>query len=245
MVNRTVRRDNPSEHLAVRHLVEVPSDGCHARGTVLVVGVPLLYATPLAWSLLRRLDLGGPSSQVASSDGGPQLVVLAGKGPDNDDLVDVAVGLGEEHPKATVVVLSEKTGPRALKSPTTPGGPWFVSLHDSMRDVLAPYEEVGGERKANTLHNSIPRRDAARRALSASKTEDERALLSPREREVLELFAGGADQAEIADELGIAKDTVRSHLSNIMAKLGVVNRVALLARSSEMRTGRVERSALR
>ncbi len=49
--------------------------------------------------------------------------------------------------------------------------------------------------------------------------------LSQREREVLHLLASGASNQEIAQELVIALDTVKRHVSHIFAKLGVSNRV--------------------
>jgi LuxR family transcriptional regulator, maltose regulon positive regulatory protein len=48
--------------------------------------------------------------------------------------------------------------------------------------------------------------------------------LSPREREVLRLIAGGAANAAVAERLGVSPHTVKKHLSHIYAKLGVRNR---------------------
>ena len=45
--------------------------------------------------------------------------------------------------------------------------------------------------------------------------------LSAREREVLELMAGGMSRREIATTLCISLNTVRTHVKNILAKLGV------------------------
>jgi DNA-binding NarL/FixJ family response regulator len=52
-----------------------------------------------------------------------------------------------------------------------------------------------------------------------------RALLSQRELEVLKLLAGGRDNVEIGRELVISPKTVKNHVSSILAKLGVENRV--------------------
>jgi DNA-binding NarL/FixJ family response regulator len=49
--------------------------------------------------------------------------------------------------------------------------------------------------------------------------------LTDREREVLMLVATGASNAEIAESLFLGEATVRTHLSSLFAKLGVVNRV--------------------
>ena len=49
-------------------------------------------------------------------------------------------------------------------------------------------------------------------------------LLSDREFEVLELFAHGCKNREIALALGIQEVTVRFHVKNIVKKLGAKNR---------------------
>lgn len=45
--------------------------------------------------------------------------------------------------------------------------------------------------------------------------------LTPREREVLQLIADGADTKEIAQRLTLSLTTVRNHVQNILSKLGV------------------------
>lgn len=49
-------------------------------------------------------------------------------------------------------------------------------------------------------------------------------LLSQREREALNLMAEGMSNQQIADRLGIAEKTVKSHVSNVLSKLGVSDR---------------------
>ena len=48
--------------------------------------------------------------------------------------------------------------------------------------------------------------------------------LTPRELEVLELVAEGLSNQRIGERLGIAEPTVKSHVSQICAKLGAENR---------------------
>jgi DNA-binding NarL/FixJ family response regulator len=66
-------------------------------------------------------------------------------------------------------------------------------------------------------------RQAQARPSSAS------AVLSPREREVLELLTRGAVNKEIASALDISDNTVKNHLKSIMEKLHVENRVQAVA----------------
>ena len=49
--------------------------------------------------------------------------------------------------------------------------------------------------------------------------------LTPRELQVLQLAAGGASNAEIAEALDITRSTVKNHISSINKKYGVVSRV--------------------
>ncbi len=51
--------------------------------------------------------------------------------------------------------------------------------------------------------------------------------LSDRERQVLELLVAGRTNKEISDELGIEVRTVKLHVSRLMHKAGVDNRIAL------------------
>lgn len=55
-------------------------------------------------------------------------------------------------------------------------------------------------------------------------------LLTPREREVVQLISEGKTDKEIAGSLGIAADTVANHVAKVFAKLNVRNRAHLMAR---------------
>jgi DNA-binding CsgD family transcriptional regulator len=48
--------------------------------------------------------------------------------------------------------------------------------------------------------------------------------LTRREREIVELIAGGRDNAQIAARLGLSEKTVRNHITSIFAKLEVESR---------------------
>ena len=66
------------------------------------------------------------------------------------------------------------------------------------------------------------------------RAPDEREVgraLSAREREIVRLVAEGQTGPEIADELGIAHDTVRTHVRHAMDKLGARSRAHLVAKA--------------
>lgn len=52
-----------------------------------------------------------------------------------------------------------------------------------------------------------------------------RTLLTPRQLDVLKLLTAGKSTAEIADDLGLRPTTVRNHIANILAALGVHSRL--------------------
>jgi two-component system response regulator DesR len=58
--------------------------------------------------------------------------------------------------------------------------------------------------------------------------------LSPREREVLELIATGATNAEIAAQLFLSPHTVKEHTSALYRKLGVRNRAEAVQRAQRL-----------
>lgn len=60
------------------------------------------------------------------------------------------------------------------------------------------------------------------RRKAAPQLEEE---LSAREKEVLQSLASGLTNKEIGNQLGIAENTVKNHLKNILAKLHLENRV--------------------
>jgi RNA polymerase sigma factor (sigma-70 family) len=59
--------------------------------------------------------------------------------------------------------------------------------------------------------------------------------LSPREREVCELIAAGLANDDIAQRLTISRYTVKVHVSNILGKLGVPDRVHVVLAWSRLR----------
>jgi NarL family two-component system response regulator LiaR len=68
--------------------------------------------------------------------------------------------------------------------------------------------------------------EAAEALIHANAQAREMEGLTEREQEVLKLMVDGLNNAQIADSLVVSLSTVKYHISNILMKLGVENRVA-------------------
>lgn len=100
-------------------------------------------------------------------------------------------------------------------------------LKDALPDEVARAVRVIADGEA-LLAPSVTRRlieDVARQAPAPVVDEHLLASLTAREREVLELIARGRSNHEIAAALFIAEQTVKTHVSKILAKLGLRDRV--------------------
>jgi DNA-binding CsgD family transcriptional regulator len=85
-------------------------------------------------------------------------------------------------------------------------------------------------RDRNVLDLLLPHlRQFLRGARRRPSAHDEVAGVTPREREVISYVARGHTNAEVARLLGISAETVRKHLENTYAKLGVHTRTAAVA----------------
>ena len=58
--------------------------------------------------------------------------------------------------------------------------------------------------------------------------------LAPRQRQIVSLVASGATNREISEALNISENTVKSHLKDVFAELGVTSRTAAVRRAREL-----------
>lgn len=94
-------------------------------------------------------------------------------------------------------------------------------LIQTVRRVLeAPEQKHPGQKQPS---QTAPGQRQPSQTASGSKTGTGHSPLSPKELEVLHLVADGKDSREIASILYITENTVESHRSHIMRKLGATN----------------------
>jgi PAS domain S-box-containing protein len=91
-------------------------------------------------------------------------------------------------------------------------------------DYAARLALIGGHRRAILV--SLAKADPAAEVPSGRAPVGS---LTNREREVITLIAMGRDTNEIAEQLHIASETVRTHVRNAMSKLGARTRAQLVA----------------
>jgi DNA-binding NarL/FixJ family response regulator len=127
--------------------------------------------------------------------------------------IDAIIGIRSEFPNARIIVLTTYAGDvqvlRALKA----GARGYILKGHVRRELLDTIRAVHAGQKR------IPPEVAAE--LAEHAVEDD---LSSREIDVLRLIATGNANKAIAGELSIAEDTVKSHVTNILAKLGANDR---------------------
>ena len=68
----------------------------------------------------------------------------------------------------------------------------------------------------------------------AEKPATDDSEITTREREVLRLLAAGCSNKEIAKTLFLAEGTVKNHVSNILAKMGVRDRLRAVLKAAEL-----------
>jgi NarL family two-component system response regulator LiaR len=97
-----------------------------------------------------------------------------------------------------------------------------ASIEDVMRGIRAA--AVGESLISPTIAGKVLERVRSSSA-SPEVAEMIRAELSEREVEVLKLIANGKDNSQIAADLHISPKTVKNHISNILMKLQIENRI--------------------
>jgi DNA-binding NarL/FixJ family response regulator len=129
-------------------------------------------------------------------------------------------------PLTRVVMLTISEDDSDVMDAILAGACGYLLKDSSIQDLMA------GIRAASRGESLISPNIAAKvlQRVRATSTQPEiantiRAELSDREIEVLKLIANGKDNAVIAAELHISPKTVKNHISNILMKLQIDNRI--------------------
>ena len=157
--------------------------------------------------------------------GGPPDVVLMDLLMPGMDGVSATAAITERHPELAVVAMTSFTQADLVHGALQAGAAGYL-LKDAEADEVAATIRAACRGEVH-LDPAIARQ--LTRSLVAPKPQA--AALTDREREVLVLVAQGLSNQQIADSLVISERTARTHVSNILGKLGVTSRTqaALLA----------------
>lgn len=138
-----------------------------------------------------------------------------------------AVALLQELPPVRVLVLTWSARSDDLVSAMRAGAAGLARKDDPAADVVSCIRQVASGRTVfppgwrHLLGLSRPRTVALRR--------DDPVLLTPREREIVQLVVNGCSNRELAASLGIAQQTAKNHLRSVMVKLAVTSRSGVSA----------------
>ncbi|MGP3944683.1 MULTISPECIES: response regulator transcription factor [Streptomyces] len=173
---------------------------------------------------------GGPHS-------GPARVVN-GRAADGIWLVGA---VRSTQPGVRTVVLAERDDPRRAAVALQAGASGWVAKDCSLVRLLAVIRGVLREE----THLPPALLTGVLRELTAARkhrTESERLVesLTPREREVLRCMVAGLGRKAVAERLFLSPHTVRTHMQNVLGKLGVHSTLAAVALARRAGVGPVD-----
>lgn len=195
--------------------------------------------------LLVDADLGTAAPSLVSVPAQP----LVGRGESASDGVGgvpvdgiaLVSGVRASHPGIRTVVLAEKDDPRRAAAALQAGASGWVAKDCSLSRLLAVIRGV----LRDETHLPPALLTGVLRELTAARkhrTESERLVqsLTPREREVLRCMVAGLGRKAVAERLFLSPHTVRTHMQNVLGKLGVHSTLAAVALARRAGVGPVE-----
>jgi len=171
-------------------------------------------------------EVGDAATAVAlAADARPTVALLDLRLPDASG-IDATRRIRSVSPKTCVVVLTASTDQRDFFAALDAGACGYVLKQSPPEQIVSAVKAaaLGGSPLNAALSTQLLKR--LREAPSnGDGAVGNAAQLTPRERQVLSLIAAGKDNAEIAEELVISQHTVKNHVSGVLAKLEVENRI--------------------
>jgi DNA-binding NarL/FixJ family response regulator len=141
--------------------------------------------------------------------------------------VEATRRLAAEGVRAPVVVLTVSATEEDLLAALEAGAAGYLLKSAGPDEIVRSIRAaVAGEAPLSArIARHLVERSRARPGRAEARPDAEAAKLSEREVQVLRLLADGLDNAQIASELHVSPATVKRHVSAILTKLGVTNRV--------------------
>ncbi|MFI1017496.1 LuxR C-terminal-related transcriptional regulator [Streptomyces sp. NPDC020965] len=182
------------------------------------------------------LGIGGPGVRTpvarAVSDDGDDGIV---------DGISLVAGVRSGQPAVRTVVLAEKDDPCRAALALQAGASGWVAKDCSLQRLLAVIRGV----LRDETHLPPALLTGVLRELTAARkhrTESERLVesLTPREREVLRCMVAGLGRKAVAERLFLSPHTVRTHMQNVLGKLGVHSTLAAVALARRAGVGPVD-----
>ena len=138
------------------------------------------------------------------------------------DGVAATQAIKKQNPQIQIVALTSFQEDELVQNALKAGAVGYLMKNVTARELAAAIKSAKDGRM--TLSP-----EAAQALVRANQQAEETETLTDREREVLKLMVEGLNNAEIAERLVISLSTVKYHISNILMKLGVDNRVSAVS----------------
>ena len=135
--------------------------------------------------------------------------------------LDTARKVQERHPRTKVVVIVGADEPTYFAEALEVGVSGYVLKGQRIEAISAAIEVAAGG--GFTVYPALLQQLPGRKPIPQQRRRAHQ--LTERERTVLELLARGFATRQIVRRLGVSESTVRTHVQNILAKLGVHSRL--------------------
>ncbi|MBK3542852.1 response regulator transcription factor [Streptomyces sp. MBT60] len=168
----------------------------------------------------------------------PDVAVLDVRLPDGNGIA-VCRELRSRMPDLACLILTSFDDEDALLDAIMAGAAGYVLKQINGSDLVSAVRTVAAGRSMLDPSTTARLMRSLREAEADAPPEDERlAVLSERERSVLDLIGEGLTNRQIAKRLYLSEKTVKNHISRLLGKLGVERRVQAAVISAEAREHR-------
>jgi DNA-binding NarL/FixJ family response regulator len=203
--------------------------------SVVVVDRHVLFRSGLV-RLLREegIDVVGEAASGATA-----LAVVAEKAPDVvvldlgvSDLpgIEVSRRLLEVNPRLNIVAMASADGETDAVDAIVAGACCCLA-REAPREEILKVIGAAARGELSVARELVPKLVDRARATRSNRPAAPPARLNKRELDVLRLLVEGCDNREIAARLFISPTTAKHHVSSIIAKLGVANRIQAAVRA--------------